>query len=428
MKKVLILSYYFPPCNLTAAQRVGSWEKFLPEFGFYPIVVTRNWTGRELSEAQRLENSYPSIEIVQNPKSEVHYLPYSPNFRDHAFIKGQTSIAFRYISKFLTSFQLILQNFTINVIPYNNMYYRARDIISKNPDIKFLLISGNPFEQFYFGYLLKKEFPYIKWIADYRDEWTTSEIIEFKGLKKWLWDFQQIFEKKWISTANLITANTNYACKKLNFFHQKKTNKLLNGFDFELTNQIFSPTFDSLKIVHNGTLYPTQDISLLAEALSEIDVPNNFNIELYFPGIKIDQSVAEKTEKLFKNSKAKTFMTDRVSKDEVLKIQMNADLLLMIAHNGKKGIIGSKLYEYIGLQKRILLCPSDNDELEETILKTNLGIVVSEKDKLKSILLTQIEEKIKFGILKTDPNLIEVNKSNRKNQAILLAQYLNDLA
>ncbi|MFM7666825.1 MAG: glycosyl transferase family 1, partial [Bacteroidota bacterium] len=57
MKKVLIISYFFPPCNLTASNRIAGWKKHLPEFGIYPIIVTRNWTGSELTAEERLMDS-----------------------------------------------------------------------------------------------------------------------------------------------------------------------------------------------------------------------------------------------------------------------------------------------------------------------------------------------------------------------------------
>ena len=43
MQKVLIISYFFPPCNLTASQRVVSWAKYLHKSGYYPIIITRKW-------------------------------------------------------------------------------------------------------------------------------------------------------------------------------------------------------------------------------------------------------------------------------------------------------------------------------------------------------------------------------------------------
>ena len=43
MEKVLIISYFFPPCNLTASRRALNWAQNLREFGYDPIVITRKW-------------------------------------------------------------------------------------------------------------------------------------------------------------------------------------------------------------------------------------------------------------------------------------------------------------------------------------------------------------------------------------------------
>jgi len=43
MKKILVISYFYPPCNLTASQRTESWAKYLHNSGFYPIIITRKW-------------------------------------------------------------------------------------------------------------------------------------------------------------------------------------------------------------------------------------------------------------------------------------------------------------------------------------------------------------------------------------------------
>lgn len=427
MKKILIISYFYPPCNLTAAQRPGSWYKYLPEFGFLPIVVTRNWTGKELSEEERLNSSGQNATIIKNKDGEVHYLPYSASLRDISFIRSHTNIFYGLLSKSLTALNLFLHNYFIRFIPYNNLYFHSRQVLQDNPDISFLIISGNPFEQFFFGHLLKKEFPYIKWIADFRDEWTTSEIIEFGFFKKWLWQFQRFSEIKWVKNASLITGNTNHAVSKLAAFHKKPTKKLLNGFDFvSAPSQIVSSP-NSLKIVHNGTLYPTQDISVFIQGIKLVHIPDDFSLEVFFPGIKIMPNVAQIVEESFKGSNIKLFLSNRLQQKEVMELQANADLLLMVAHKNRKGIVGSKLYEYIGLQKNILLCPTDNDELEDTISESNLGIVASDTQSVKQVIERLIELKRSDASIAKEPNVEAINKYTRKSQVQLLASYLNEL-
>ena len=104
MQKVLVISYYFSPCNLTGSNRVDNWEKYFPENRIHPIVVTRNWTGEELTEAARLEHSGNQIRIDKKENYEVHYLHYKSSLRDKAFIKGQSSKSYSLFSKMLFTF------------------------------------------------------------------------------------------------------------------------------------------------------------------------------------------------------------------------------------------------------------------------------------------------------------------------------------
>ncbi|MEI6311437.1 MAG: hypothetical protein WCP57_04160 [Bacteroidota bacterium] len=431
MKKIIILSYFFTPCNLTASSRPGSWATYLPKYGYYPIIITRFWSGKELTEYQRLAPTEDKVHIVQNHDAEIHYLPYKSSFRDRCFIKSEHQSIYKFISKLITTLYLLLQNYSIRFIPFNNLYHYADDYIKKNPDIAYLIISGNPFEQFFLGYLLKKKYPSLKWIADYRDEWTTSEIITFTGIRRLLWKSQQYFEKKWISNTDLITANTEYATKKLAAFHHKKTKKVLNGFDpkeiAEMAKYQPKSSKNELVIVHNGTLYETQDITVFIEALNQINPPEGFNIKFKCPGIKIKKDMAAWVEKLLTNPRIELLLTDRIPKTEILQMQMDADLLLMVAHKNKKGIIGSKLYEYIALNKPVLLCPSDHDELESTLEQANLGYICNNVAETKTCIESLIKQKQQNSSIFTSPNTEAIQMYSRENQTKLLASYLLEL-
>lgn len=428
MKKVLIISYFFPPCTLTAAGRTGSWAKYLAQFGYYPIIISRKWTGDENNEFDRLLTTpNKEVEIVKYNTHEIHYLPYKSSWRDSSFIKGRDNAFYKMLSRLLTFINLIFQNISLFAIPYSNFYSYSKVLIGRDKNINSLIISGNPFEQFYFGYLLKKQFSRLKWVADYRDEWTTSEINEFGYIRHKINFFQSFFEKKWLKNASLIMANTRYASQKLKKFHAKKTEQLINGYDFEINELKLEKDFKSLKIVHNGTLYPTQKLEIFQKALLQVEIPENFKLIIEFPGIKYDKKVSKYAEDLLKDVPAQLSFTERIPKEDVLEKQLSADILLMVAHKGKKGIVGSKLYEYIGLQKPILLCPTDEDELEETIRETGLGFIISNEKELIYILQKCIQQKIEHGKIVTTTSQQSITKFARIEQVRRLSLLLDDL-
>jgi glycosyltransferase involved in cell wall biosynthesis len=391
LNKVLIISYFFPPCNLTASSRIAGWEKHLPKFGIYPIIVTRNWNGSELTAEERLKDSGSELRIEKKDHSEVHYLPYRAPLRDRFFRKSRNNSVYRIISKMLTLVGVFVQPLCIRAIPYSNLYFHAKSILKENPDVNKVLISGNPFEQFYFGYKLKKAFPEISWIADYRDDWTTSEVVQvpFRA-------FHRHFEKKWVGTASCFTTISPYYRAKISNLVKIPGHTIYNGFD-KLIENTHKSSPDSLVITYNGTLYESQNIEIFLEGLKLfINVNPDKKITFNMPGILFDQKQANRVMKNMKGYEAHLVMTDRIPKEEVIEIQKISDLLLMVAHSNVKGVTSSKIFEYISLQKPFIVCPNDHDVLEEIALQSGLGKVIDSPNEVaqylnKIILNYQIE-------------------------------------
>jgi len=141
MKKILIISYFFTPCNLTAANRVTGFAKHLNKFGIFPIIVTRNW-GLPINTPEDVlrttgENSIHEVFDTH----EVYYLPYKSSLRDRIFLSSKNSIIKKYTSKLLTILSMIFELFSNRFIPYANLFYFSLDYIKKHgQQIKWLLI------------------------------------------------------------------------------------------------------------------------------------------------------------------------------------------------------------------------------------------------------------------------------------------------
>ena len=414
MKKVLIISYLFPPCNLTASNRIAGWEKHLPEFGIYPIIVTRNWTGSELTSEQRLTNSGSELRIEKKDHSEIHFLPYRASLRDRFFRKSGNNSVYRLLSKFLTLVGVFLQPLCMRAIPYNNLYFHAKSILKENPDVSKVLISGNPFELFYFGYKLKKAFPKISWIADYRDDWTTSEVVKVPFRS-----FHRYFEKKWVSTASCFTTISMYYQAKISNLVKIPGHTIYNGFD-QLIENSHKTSPDSFVITYNGTLYETQNIEIFLEGLKLfIDANPHKKITFNMPGILFDQNQANRVLKSMKGYESHLVMTDRITKEEVIEIQKNSDLLLMVSHANVKGVTSSKIFEYISLQKPFIVCPNDHDVLEEISIRSGLGKVMETPEKIVEFLKRDMFEN------ELKPNLVKLNKFGVRRQVKILSEILN---
>ena len=353
---------------------------------------------------------------------EVFYLPYKPSFRDRWFSKYQGS-SLQKLSKLFTLFHLISENFSIRSMPHSNMYDFARKFLRQNKDTKALIVSAQPFDQFHMAYRLKNEFK-IPWIADYRDDWNTSEIdVKFTGLIGLL---QRRSERKWVGTANLITSVSPHYVEKISNFVGRPGKVLLNGYD--LSNFDPKPIDPVLfKITYNGSLYASQPIEIFLKAIQKLIKEGYEEIRIQFPGLAYDPAQAERVQNQTIKIKKYVLITDRIPRQEVLEIQSNSDVLLMLAHAGFKGIPSSKLYEYIGLQKQVLLYPNDHGIIEKTLDNVGLGLICEEPKHIYLQLKKLLDAKRAGTYSETPIDRKAIKFYSRKVQTKELAQILDEL-
>ena len=428
MKKVLIISYFFPPCNLTASQRAYNWAKYFKEFGYDPIVITRKWdTTIKVPSDMGVSSNSSEIEEEVNEQFRVIYMPFKGSLRDRLFIKNPS---WNKLRKVLTLKELYRQNFSIKALPYDNIYDKAEEIISKE-NIQKVIITGNPFACFHFGYALKKKFSSINWIADYRDDWTTTELVtREKGIDGELFKLEQKSEKKWVGSASLITTVSEHYVNKISCFTGVKGYELINGFGEELEGLLAENVDkDCFEITYNGSLYASQNIEPFLAAVKKVmqHFEGKIHVHLNFPGLLFDKVQAERIQSQMQGFEGNLTITPRIPREEVISMQLKSQLLLMIAHQNLKGVPSSKLYEYIGLRKPVLLSPNDHDIIESTLLDTELGIICENEREIETKLINLIDEFIKREELPIKVNENKRSDYSRKNQVKKLATLLDKL-
>ena len=428
MEKVLIISYFFPPCNLTASNRALFWAKYLKDYGYDPIVITRKWDHKIKSPRDIAYSSIDKKKLVKiKTNYSVIYMPYKSSLRDKIYVKKPRWI---FLRKILTLLELFGSNYSAKVLPYYNIYEEAKQIIEEK-NITKVLITGNPFPCFQFGYLLKKKFQNLNWIADYRDDWTTTELYYPKGVvEKILFKLEQKSEKKWVGSASYISSISKHYVQKISHFVNVKGIELINGFD-EMTEKLsnFDRTNDRFIITYNGSLYPSQKIEPVLEVIKDLILfyKNKLDIEIRFPGLDFDTKQGDRVRIALKDVMKNVTITKRIDRNKVLQMQRESNLLLMISHEGKKGISSSKLYEYIGMQKPILLFPSDKDIIEKTLNDTGLGIICNTKQELKEKLNSIILDFIKTGNIPIMRNYERIKQYSRRIQVENLSKILDKI-
>jgi len=420
MKKILIISYFFPPCNLTASHRVYSWARYFHRYGLYPIIITRNWEHPVGSPGDILKPGGDRVIHEKKEEYEAYYLPHKGSLRDRIYERFHDT-AFGALSKPFTLLELIGQNYFSALTPFRYMEKFARGLLKESPDIEDMLISGNPFILFKSGYRLKKEFPRIRWIADYRDDWTTSEINRHEGfLRSMVHKAEAVSEKKWLSNARFITSVSPWYTQKIAAYTGREGYTIYNGFDRLIPGETSAQ--QTFNIVYNGTLYGTQKVEDFCASVKKVIARNSdIRFRLQFPGLAFDPVQARRVREAMQGYEELPEITGRIPQNEVLDIQKNAHVLLMFSHPGVKGITSSKLFEYLSLRRPVLVYPGDNDILDEIIRETSCGTVCADQSAMEQEMEKLVTEYRNTGTTAVHANDAAILKYSREKQAEILA-------
>jgi glycosyltransferase involved in cell wall biosynthesis len=294
-----------------------------------------------------------------------------------------------------------------------------------------VIVSGNPFELFRFGFELHRKHN-VYWIADYRDDWNTSNINDSRGpLDSLLRMLEKRSELRYIGTATCITTVSKHYAEKISSFTGVPGYVVQNGYfpdDYAVYQNL--PSYEEFTLLYNGMLYPSQQIEVVLDAFKQLvdKYPDHRSkIKMRFPGILFLKDVAARVETLMRGYEDVVWMSPRIPRSEVLTMQAKSHLLLMVSHRDAKGIPSSKIYEYLGLGKPVLICPGDGDVLDETFSPYDLGFVANTSHEALEIL------KMHFNaFLENRPAVENANRSyalkfTRQEQTKVLAEILDKL-
>ena len=427
MKKILILSYYYPPANFVGAERIASFVRHLHKFGYYPIIVTRNWNENQTNTYEEiLDNSFKHRVFETH---EEYYLPYNRSWRDKLF--GKSCFFCTLLRRILNFIELVVSSVWMPALPYANLYTQARKLFNEQKDIEALIISGSPFESFHFGYELKKEFPHIHWIPDYRDEWTAFSRYPRKGIfEKIIFSLNAKFEKKYTSNASCFISVSDYWVEKIGNHIHKKGYSIRNGFEpraFEKREDNLDNS--KLTLAYIGSIYPNQDFYPIAKVLSKliVEFKRHIAVEFNFYGVQDGADSGVLISHPFEKFNVKYNIFPRVSSEVLNEKLLLSDILFVTKYGDLDGFIPVKVFDYYNLYKPILHFPSDKREIENFILSTNSGWAFTNEEDCYNLLSELVHRKIKGEDLFKLVKRKDASFYSREHQASILAHHLNEI-
>ena len=437
MKRLLILAYDFPPYVSVGGLRPYAWHKYLKEFGVEPVVVTRQWGNAFGNELDYIAPGSSDETIVEESEcGTIIRTPYKPNLANRIMLKyGKNHLAL--VRKAVTAFYEFAQ-YPFFVGPKSCIYRGAKKYL-KNNKVDAILATGEPFVLFKYASALSKKHN-IPWIADYRDPW-----VQNKNRSQFMGRWNAFFERNYLKNAAAVTTVSDFFKKKIGEnVSFKKSSIIINGFNPEAIKLVshVSQQSDKLRIAFAGTIYDWHPYKNVLSIVAEF--AQDRNIELNFFGInrpdEISQLIAENHWKEF------VHIFPRMRNAELLEQLCLHNAMLLF---NDYSFIGTKIYDYLAIKRKILLCYSNDknsnllktkyypyshsseedfsNHLQEDCLNhTQAGIVVENEEHLRKVLSELYDEFCRNGSIKCASQNLE--QYSRKHGAKLLAELIHSIA
>ncbi|MGJ3234414.1 hypothetical protein [Marivirga sp.] len=413
-KKVLLISYHALPMDVVASYRAKAYCDYFFESDIYPTLITHRW---ELDnedgwiyhnvDEEVLVEDYKHYKVIRLPRPQENNSPSTLTTFSH-WLSGDFEM------HLLNSYKMF-KTFLLNHLKFNQY--------------DCILSIFNPHYHIKLSYELNKQFN-IPYILDFRDLWdnqmiTTSYKPSFK--KKFQDNLIKFYWKKWMKPCLFFSTTSNVWIDYLSKLSGKNGVKVTNGHEID---SVFEPiSTKKFTLAYFGRMYPYQNFEVILKGIQNFlnchKGINDFELLLIgikkvndFNGIDIFQSKLDN-----RYIKVINYMP---KKKLIQYVHENASLFILPNLIEDNGSFFVKLFDYIALNKPIILAPSNNSENDEVAKRLNAGLVTASSDDVTNFLNKSYIEFVKTGKVKNGVKKNQVNYFHRSNQVALLANEINN--
>ncbi|MFC1908804.1 glycosyltransferase [Chloroflexota bacterium] len=420
MKKVLIITY-LP----YASPRIPALAKYLPEFGWQPVILTPAYPKEAEPELKVVETPYQdSLRLIRRllgikadeddlRKQAVERLAINPgNFFMEPLLNAAGAIV----------------NYPDSKKGWKPLAISEGSKLLQDENIDALISSSSPVTSHIIASELKRRYK-VPWLADLRDLWSQNHNYYYGPLRKLI---DRRLELKTLAEADALATVSRPWADKLGRLHEgKATHIITNGFGPETMNTPPVDLTTKFTITYTGTIYtrkqnPAGLFAALKELIADRAIDPN-NIEVRFYGSETSWLNRE-VPKYGLSGIVRHY--GLVSRQSAIEKQRESQLLLLLDWDDpqEKGVYPGKIFEYLAASRPILATGGVAGNVVSKLLdETKAGIhaptVPDIKDALKE-LYHEYALNGKVGYQELEP---EISKYSYREIAREFAEILNHL-
>lgn len=407
MKRVLIITYYWPPSGGSGVQRWLKMSKYLPEYGWQPVVYTAKNAEYPVEDPSLEKDVSPEVEVIRRPIVE----PYN-YYKKFLGIKKEQKVKAGFIDE--TGKQKGWRK-NLSVWIRGNFFIPDARCWWVKPSVKYLksylkehpvdaiISTGPPHSMHLIAMKLKEELG-IPWIADFRDPWTEIDYYNELHLSRLADRKQHQLERGVLTKADMVVTVSPDGARRLGRLGSRNVRTIYNGFDRD-DDLICVPTqSEKFTLTYLGVLSKIQSPNNLWQALGElVKEDDNFasNLRINMIG-QIDQSA---TASLQENGLADyVSFTSYIPHEQVAQVHQSSTVLLLLlmpdSEPRAKGLVAGKLFEYMASGRPILCIGPEDGDTAQLLKETQAGVTVGfdNKDKMKEVIKGLYQQYLENGL------------------------------
>ena len=430
MKRVLIITYYWPPMGGSGVQRWLKFAKYLPSFGWEPIVYTPENPSFQLHDESLLGDVSSEQIVWKHPIWEPHHLFYRAKGKKNLAQVNQGDILDKKNQSLFEKLGLWVRGNLLIPDPRRfwispSVKYLMRRLANERIDA--IVTTGPPHSLHHIGRLLHQRTG-IPWLADFRDPWTRWVFLRSFRVSAGAMRVHRRQEKQILQSAQAVTTVSQALREDFEELGGRPVHELTNGYDEADFATTKAPPPQQFLISYIGTLDYLRDPRTFLRALRALcseraDFAEHVHIRFvgYLSGVilKDIENDAVLADKLT--------IAHYVPHEVVLRLLQNAYVHLLLLSSGPetRGILTGKFFEYLASGKRILALGRKGSEIDQILQTTRAGVLHDPQDTngIKATLLRYFED------YKTNASLntIGVEQYSRRNLTEALSKILDSM-
>ena len=391
MKRVLIISYYWPPTGGSGVQRWVKFAKYLPSEGWQPVIYTPE-NPEQLAVDESLAAEVPEAAEVVKTRIIEPYELYKKLLRRSGHSKEAVEV-----NPVNAQNKSLLQKAAMWV--RGNLFRPDPRCLWIGPSVRFLkkylsehpvdliVSTGPPQSMHMIGLRLSRETG-LPWIADFRDPWT--KIFYFKHLsmtpatERW----HKKMEKKVLDEASAVVAVSPLVQQEFQAMTDTPVELITNGFDecdfsSEPCTQAYGGASQEFTITHTGLFAADGNPTVLWDVLAEkcqADKALRKLLRIKLIGKTDDQILKALKDRGLESSLINMgYQTHSVAVDQ----QRQASVLILPLRKEPeyRAVLPGKLFEYLASQRPILGIGQPDGAMAMIVNETGTGTVIDWNDK-----------------------------------------------